>query len=100
MQTFTDIRCFILADDVLLVATGKDMAGNFTAALNATHVYLNSMGAKVAPNKSFNFASHAKAKKWLEEEVWEKLAELSKLYLTFDTWEPTSRPATLRAAQP
>ena len=48
------------------------MAENFTSALNATHGYLNSLGGKFAPNKSFYFASHAKAKKWLEEIVWGK----------------------------
>ena len=62
MRTFTGIQCYILADDVLLVATGRQMVGNFTKALNATHVYLNRMGARVAPDKSHNFPSHPKAK--------------------------------------
>ena len=65
MRTFSDIQCFILADDVLIIATGVHMAETFVKALNATHLYLQTMGAMVAPNKSFNFASHHKVKKWL-----------------------------------
>ena len=56
MRTFTGIQSYILADDVLIVATGKQMIGHFTNALNATHDYLNRMGARVAPDKSHNFA--------------------------------------------
>ena len=51
------IHCFILADDVLILATGKAMVGYFAKALNCTHKYLQAMGARVAPTKSFNFTN-------------------------------------------
>ena len=47
------------------------MLSKFTGALNATHKYLHQMGARVAPDKSYNFASTLKAKKWLSETGWE-----------------------------
>lgn len=60
MLTFASVKCFILADDVPIIATGKHIAVIFVKALNATHLYLQTMGAMVAPNKSYNFASHPK----------------------------------------
>ena len=63
MRTFVGVRCFILADDVLILATGKHMAAIFVKALHATHPYLQKMGAIVAPNKSYNFASHPQVNK-------------------------------------
>ena len=57
------IKSYILADDVLILATGGDMLTRFAKALDATHEYLHSMGAKVAPDKSYNFASTATANK-------------------------------------
>ncbi len=47
----------VLADDVLMVTEGKTMLRKFVDALNYTHQYLQDMGARVAPSKSFNFAS-------------------------------------------
>ena len=71
MRTFGDIRCFILADDVLILAQGQHMLGQFAKALNSTHDFLQQMGAKVAPNKSYNFASGRKEAKWLSQTTWE-----------------------------
>ena len=71
MRTVGDVRCFILADDVLILARGDNMLGQFAKALNATHDFLQQMGAKVAPNKSYNFASGRKAATWLRETTWE-----------------------------
>ena len=65
-----DIKCFILADDVLIISTGPMMIGKLAEALNETHEYLISMGSKVAPAKSYNSASTNKAKKWLERTTW------------------------------
>ena len=75
MRTYLGIRCFILADDVLIVATGKQMASKFGAALNATHLYLHTMGAKVAPSKSYNFATSAKVKAWIKNVKWDNIEE-------------------------
>ena len=60
----------ILADDILLVAKGKDMLGNFSIGLHETHEYLIMVGAKIAPKKSFNFASTLECRTWLENTTW------------------------------
>ena len=60
MRKSGGVRSYVLADDVLIVATGSDMASNFAKALDTTHEYLHHMGASIAPNKSFNFATHKK----------------------------------------
>ena len=65
MRTIDETQCFILADDVLILSTGKRMIGRFAHALNSTHMYLQLTGAKVAPTKSYNFASCRKATTWL-----------------------------------
>ena len=65
------MQAFILADDVLILATGKGMIGSVAEAVDKTHAYLHSMGAKVAPDKSFNFASTLEGRKWLGETWWE-----------------------------
>ena len=67
MRTFGDVRCFILADDVLILAQGQHMLGQFAKALNSTHDFLQQMGARVAPNKRYNFASGRKAATWLSQ---------------------------------
>ena len=55
MRKYSGIRCFILADDVLILGTGMKMLSKFAGALDATHKFLHLMGAKVAPDKSYNF---------------------------------------------
>ena len=70
MRTYIGISCYILADDVLITGTGMKMVSRFAKALNATHQYLHKMGAKVAPNKSYNFASSNKARRWLKNTLW------------------------------
>ena len=73
MRKFSGIKCFILADDVLILGTGMKMLSRFAGALNATHEYLHLMGAKVAPDKSYNFGSCLKARNWLKETIWEHI---------------------------
>ena len=73
MRKFSRIRCFILADDVLILGTGVKMLSKFAGALNATHRYLHLMGAKAAPDKSYNFASCKKARNWLKETMWKHI---------------------------
>ena len=70
MRTYEGVVCSILADDVLILGTGTQMARNFATALDATHSFLHLMGAKVAPTKSFNFATHQGVKRWLAEKTW------------------------------
>ena len=73
MRTYAGISCFILADDVLILGTGIKMVSNFAKALDATHEYLHLMGAKVAPDKSYNFASCKKARGWLRTTLWKRI---------------------------
>ena len=62
----------VLADDVMVIAKGRRMLRQYTKALDYTHQYLQDMGAKVAPGKSYNFASTDLRRKWLKETWWEK----------------------------
>ena len=66
---------YILADDVLITAAGDRMYDSFVLALNSTHEYLQQMGARIAPDKSFNCASHPKARAWLEQTFWSKIGQ-------------------------
>ena len=71
MRKITGVSAYILADDVLVIATGEDMVKNLAEAINKTHSYLHDMGAKVAPDKSYNFASTSTARRWLDDTWWE-----------------------------
>ena len=44
MRTVGDITCYILADDVLILAIGPRMIGKLARALNKTHKYLKQYG--------------------------------------------------------
>ena len=57
MRCYDDVACYILADDVLITAAGDRMYDSFVHALNSTHEYLQQMGARVASDRSYNFAS-------------------------------------------
>ena len=73
MRKFTGVTCYLLADDVLIIGTGMKMLTRLAGALNATHRYLHHMGAKVAPDKSYSFASCKKARNWLNETMWKHI---------------------------
>ena len=62
-----DVDAKVLADDVLMVVKGRRMLRQFTKALDYTHQYLQDMGSRIAPAKSYNFASTVIGRKWLEE---------------------------------
>ena len=64
------VLCYLLADDVLILAHGPQMLDKFVNALDATHSYLQQMGATIAPDKSYNFASNDKASRWLQNTFW------------------------------
>ena len=70
MRLIGDVQCFILADDVLILSMGKRMIGKFSRGLNQNHNYLHTMGVKVAPSKSYNFASNKRATVWLDRTWW------------------------------
>ena len=70
MRQVTGIMAFILADDVLVMVDGTDIVGNVAEAIDKTHEYLHDMGANVAPDKSYNFASTKVAMEWLRNTWW------------------------------
>ena len=45
-----DVVARVLAGDVLMMAHGANMLPTFVKAANATHVYLENMGARIAPD--------------------------------------------------
>ena len=49
------------------------MMNRFAKGLNHTHSYLIDMGAKIAPDKNFNFSSTAEGRVWLKNTFWKKL---------------------------
>ena len=63
----------ILADDILVKAEGDHHYATFEDAYDRTHKYLHSMGAKVAPAKSFVFSTDRKARGRLANKVWPEL---------------------------
>ena len=74
MQVQQRVRPSVLVDDIMLLANGHGMIDSFVSAMNATHSYLIDLGAKLAPKKSFNFASTKEAMQLLGKKVeWEKL---------------------------
>jgi len=60
----------ILADDILIITTAKGHLQSFTATLNATHLYLHNIGARVASNKSYNFSTSKLARQSLAKHLW------------------------------
>ena len=78
-----DVQPKVLADDVLIIAQGKSMLSRMARALNATHIYLQAMGAKVAPTKSFNFASLATGREWLEKTWWHAIGDTTPVLKDF-----------------
>ena len=96
MRKFTGVKCYILADDVLILGTGMKRLSKFAGALNATHRFLHLMGAKVALGKSSNFASCLKARNWLKENMWKHIDSSIHVITDFRYMEAhlTTRQAT------
>lgn len=63
----------VFADDVLILVGGARMLERFAGTLNATHKFLHKMGARVAPSKSFNFASSKASRDWLHNTWWAEI---------------------------
>ena len=76
MRTIPGVRCFILADDLLIMAKGMHMIRAAADALNCTHEFLKDMGARVAADKSFNFATTKEAREWMENTWWDHLNDV------------------------
>ena len=69
------VACVVLADDVLILADGSEMLTLFAKGLNHTHEYLQAMGARIAPDKSYDFASDPIAVNWLRKTWWVKIEQ-------------------------
>lgn len=75
MRGVRGVKCFILADDVLVLAQGKTMVGAAAEAINKTHEILLDMGAKPAADKSYNFTTFKEGRGWMEQTYWHHLQE-------------------------
>ena len=51
----------------------EELLGLFAQALVATRQYLQAMGARVAPSKSYNFANAKQTTRWLQETWWSNI---------------------------
>ena len=60
----------VLADDVLLYARGEWHLERFVQGYIITLQYIQDMGAKTAPEKSFVFSTNEGARKWVKTYVW------------------------------
>ena len=75
----------VLADDLLLVSDGNEACvfSNFVNGCDATHQYIQDMGAKAAPKKSFAFSTDNSKRKWLKQHFWIKLQSKIEVKLNF-----------------
>eukprot|EP00973_Karenia_brevis_P087547 12138637-Karenia_brevis.AAC.1 len=69
MQTYA-VNPRILADDILLTATGHSALDTFVRAFTATILHLHHIGGRVAPQKSKLFATISAHRSWLRQKVW------------------------------
>ena len=71
MRQIPSTIAYILADDVMVLTAGPNMARGVADAIDGTHAYLHDLGAKVAPDKSYNFSSSNVVRSCLESTWWE-----------------------------
>mgnify|MGYP000397107837 FL=1 len=62
----------VLADDLMVTATGEGNQTKTIRAMQASRQYFHDIGAKVANNKCFTFATDPKVRKNLAGFVWDK----------------------------
>ena len=62
-KAVSTIKVYILADDVLMMATVDKMTGHLAKTIDKTHAYLHDLGARVAPDRNYNLASTVSARK-------------------------------------
>ena len=63
----------VLADDLLLLGIGEGHIGAFHVAFNNTLEYMQDMGAKISPTKSYIFSNDASIRKWFSTFRWKAL---------------------------
>ena len=93
----------VLANDVFIIVNGKHMLRVFAKSFRATHHYLQGFGSenRIAPTKSYIFASIATATKWLGDTWWPTMNASTAVvddfrYLGIHLSTPPSRGNTLR----
>ena len=69
----------VLADDLLIIATGARHLEHIEYAFNLTHKHLHDIGAKVAPKKRLTFSSDPAARKWLKDHTWRRIRKTIKV---------------------
>ena len=82
-----NVSCHILADDVLVITKVIEMASKLADAINSTRQYLQRMGARMAPDKSYNFSTSPTVRAWPKETWWRHIDALISSP-TSDTSEP------------
>ena len=60
----------MLADDLMVLTFGIHHCANMKTAVDATHVFLQDMGATVAPNKSYLFSNVSSARRLYSQHTW------------------------------
>ncbi len=62
----------VLADDIMLFTRGAQHEQQFKAAFDATHEYIEDLGAQLAPEKSTTFSTNRVTRKKLRTHIWSK----------------------------
>ena len=65
----------LYVDDLMILAAGPRMS--------KTHAYLIDMGTRVSAEKSFNVATHPRARKWLSDIIWPTIKTNIQVVLDF-----------------
>ena len=76
-----DVIPRILADDILIMAIGNEHEKRFKAAYEATHVFLQDIGALMAPTKSTTFSTVRTTRAKLRTHIWETTKTLIKVVI-------------------
>jgi len=63
----------LLADDILVLTQGQHHEVLLHTALDATHLYIASIGGKIAPTKSYNFSTNRKTRQRLRTRKWHNI---------------------------
>ena len=81
MMTTLGLTPRVLADDILLIAEGPEGYAKFQSHFDTTHDYIHTMGATLAPSKSYAFATHNTTRAWLKSHIWTHLNQTIKVVL-------------------
>ena len=65
----------VLADDIMLSTVGSDSShfATWVEGFDKTHEYVEDLGARLAPSKSFTCSTDKNFRTWLREHTWDKI---------------------------